>query len=51
MSTLDYRPRASARSLATGATGTLGLIIPFFTHPSAVERMRGVLAALDETEY
>ena len=44
---LGYRPRASARSLVTGATGTLALVIPFFTHPSAIER-RGVLAAVDE---
>jgi LacI family transcriptional regulator len=51
MNELAYRPRASARSLVTGATGTLALVIPFFTHPSAVERMRGVIAALDETEY
>ena len=26
-------------------------MIPFFTHPSSVERMRGVLAALDHTDY
>ncbi|MET0769841.1 MAG: LacI family DNA-binding transcriptional regulator, partial [Solirubrobacteraceae bacterium] len=48
---LGYRPRASARALVTGATGTLSLVIPFFLHPSAVERMRGVLAGLDGTEY
>ena len=51
MDELEYRPRASARSLVTGATGTLALVIPFFTHPSAVQRMRGVLAALDGTDY
>jgi LacI family transcriptional regulator len=51
MSELDYRPFASARSLVTGATGTLALVIPFFTHPSAVERVRGVLAAVDHTDY
>jgi LacI family transcriptional regulator len=48
---LEYRPRASARSLVTGATGAVALVIPFFTHPSAVERMRGVLAAVAETDY
>jgi LacI family transcriptional regulator len=48
---LGYRPKASARSLATGATGVLAVVIPFFTQPSAVERMRGVLAALDATAY
>ena len=51
MEELAYRPRASARSLVTGATRTLALVIPFFTHPSAVQRMRGMLAALDQTEY
>ena len=35
MNELEYRPRASARSLVTGATGTLALVILFFTHPSA----------------
>jgi LacI family transcriptional regulator len=51
MSDLAYRPRASARALASGSTGTLGMVIPFFTHPSAVERVRGVLAAMDEAPY
>jgi LacI family transcriptional regulator len=51
MNELGYRPRASARSLVTGSTGTLALVIPFFTHPSAVERMRGVLSGLDATDY
>ena len=48
---LGYRPRASARALVLGATGTVGMVIPFFTHPSAVERMRGVLAALEDTSF
>src|SRR5438067_2531781 len=51
MQELEYRPRASARSLVTGTTGTLALVIPFVTHPSAVERMRGVLAAVDATDF
>ena len=51
MSDLAYRPRASARALASGATGTLGMVIPFFTHPSAVERVRGVLAAMETTSH
>jgi LacI family transcriptional regulator len=48
---LSYRPRASARALVSGATGTVGMVIPFFTHPSAVERVRGVLEALEGTPY
>jgi LacI family transcriptional regulator len=51
MSDLGYRPRASARALASGSTQTLGMVIPFFTHPSAVERVRGVLAAVDEAPF
>src|SRR6185503_15649701 len=51
MNELDYRPRASARSLVTGSTATLSLVIPFFTHPSAVERVRGVIAAVDASDY
>jgi LacI family transcriptional regulator len=27
------------------------MVIPFFTHPSAVERVRGVVAALDESPF
>jgi LacI family transcriptional regulator, galactose operon repressor len=51
MSDLAYRPQASARALASGSTGTLGMVIPFFTHPSAVERVRGVVAALDASPF
>jgi len=51
MDELAYRPQASARALASGATGTLGMVIPFFTHPSAVERVRGVLAAMAATDH
>ena len=46
ISELAYRPRASAQALASGSTGTVGLVIPFFTHPSAVERVRGVLRSV-----
>lgn len=51
MSELAYRPRASARALASGSTGTVGLVIPLFTHPSAIERVRGVLEGMDATPY
>jgi LacI family transcriptional regulator len=48
---LDYRPSASARALVSGTTGSLGMVIPFFINPSAVERMRGVLAGLNATGF
>jgi LacI family transcriptional regulator len=51
MSDLAYQPDARARALASGSTGTLGMVIPFFTQPSAVERLRGVLDAMRTTHH
>lgn len=48
---LDYRPNPLARGLSRGRCQTLGVVIPFFTQPSAVERLRGVVAALDGSRY
>ena len=48
---LDYRPNPLARGLSRGRCQTLGVIVPFFTHASAVERLRGVVAALDASDY
>ena len=48
---LGYWPSAGARSLATGSTQTVAVVIPFFTNPSSVERLRGILAAVHQTEY
>ena len=41
---LGYEPNAAARALSTGRTSTLGVVAPFFTQPSVVERLRGVVA-------
>jgi LacI family transcriptional regulator len=48
---LDYRPNPLARGLSRGRCQTLGVVVPFFTHASAVERLRGVVAELDESRY
>lgn len=48
---LGYRPNAGARALASGPKNALGLVIPFFTSPSAVERLRGALEAIGATEH
>ena len=48
---LGYRPNPMARGLSRGRCQTLGAVVPFFTQPSAVERMRGVAAALDDSRY
>ncbi|MEW6405888.1 MAG: LacI family DNA-binding transcriptional regulator, partial [Chloroflexota bacterium] len=48
---LDYTPNPIARQLSTGRTLTVGVILPFLTMPSYVERLRGVQHALAKTEY
>jgi DNA-binding LacI/PurR family transcriptional regulator len=48
---LGYEPNAAARALSTGRTGTLGVIAPFFTQPSVVERLRGVSRVVADAGY
>ena len=49
--TLGYRPNPFARGLARGRCQTIGVVVPFFTHASAIERLRGVVSALDSSRY
>ncbi|MFN8110270.1 MAG: LacI family DNA-binding transcriptional regulator [Thermoleophilia bacterium] len=49
--TLDYQPSQIARSLSLGRTSSIAAVVPFFTHPSAVERLRGVVRTLTEERY
>jgi DNA-binding LacI/PurR family transcriptional regulator len=48
---LQYRPNPLARGLSSGRCHTVGVVVPFFTHASAVERLRGVVAAVDASRY
>lgn len=48
---LDYRPNPLARGLSRGRSQTIGVVVPFFTHSSAVERLRGIAAALSPSKY
>ncbi len=48
---LDYRPNPLARGLSLGRCQTLGVVVPFFTHASAIERLRGVVEALRDSRY
>lgn len=48
---LEYRPNPLARGLSLGRGHTVGAIVPFFTHASAVERLRGVVAGLEHSVY
>lgn len=43
---LEYVPSAVARHLSTGRTGAIGVVVPFLTRPSVVERLRGAAAAM-----
>jgi len=48
---LGYEPNAAARALSTGRTRTLGVLAPFFTQPSVVERLRGVSRMVADAGY
>lgn len=48
---LDYIPNPAARGLPSGRTNTIAVIVPFFTRPSIIERLRGVENTLVQTEY
>jgi LacI family transcriptional regulator len=48
---LEYRPNPLAQGLSRGRCQTVGVVVPFFTHASAVERLRGVVTALSGSRY
>ena len=51
ISELDYSPNSIARQLSSGKSMTIGAIVPTFTRPSFVERLRGVVQTLDNSDY
>jgi LacI family transcriptional regulator len=51
MDELGYRPSPTARNLSLGRTQTLGVIAPFFTSPSVVERLRGIDDVVGRSAY
>ena len=48
---LKYRPSSVARNLSLRRTHVIGVVVPFFTSPSAVERVRGVASVLASSPY
>ena len=48
---LAYAPNPAARALSTGRTLSVGVIAPFFTSPSVMERLRGVSHVLASAGY
>jgi LacI family transcriptional regulator len=51
MRTLNYRPSSVARNLSLGRTMVIAVVLPWFTHASAVERVRGIVEALSGSPY
>ena len=51
IATLDYQPSAVARALSTGKTHAVGVVAPFFTQPSVVERLRGMSRTLSAARH
>ena len=48
---LGFRRSAMARSLSLGRSQTIGVVAPFFTTPSVVERLRGISERLADYGY
>lgn len=48
---LDFVPKAAAQAQAKKQIGRIGVLAPFFTHPSFVQRMRGVYSVLATNSY
>ena len=48
---LDYSPNPIARKLSRGRTHTIAVVLPLFTLPSFVERLRGVHQELSDNAY
>lgn len=48
---LDYRPSHVARNLSLGRTLMIGVLVPFVTHRSAVERIRGMVERIASVPY
>lgn len=47
---LGYRVNATARNLSIGRAAAIGVVVPFFTTPSVIERLRGVVERLGRGE-
>jgi DNA-binding LacI/PurR family transcriptional regulator len=48
---LNYRPSSVARSLSLQRTMVVAALLPWFTNPSAVQRVRGIVEGLSTSRY
>ncbi len=51
IASLQFVPNPTARRLSLGKTLTIAVIVPWFTRPAEVERLRGIENTLAESEY
>ncbi|MBE2202653.1 MAG: LacI family DNA-binding transcriptional regulator [Anaerolinea sp.] len=48
---LEYMPNPAARRLSRGKTMVIGAIVPYFTNPSVVRRLQGVVSVVNGSGY
>src|SRR3989304_4095011 len=48
---LGFVPKADATARARKLVGRIGILTPFFTFPSLIQRMRGIATALANTPF
>ncbi len=48
---LNYSPNLAARRLSRGKTMVLGALVPYFTNPSVVRRLQGVVSIVTSSQY
>lgn len=48
---LDYSPNPAARRLSRGKTMVVGALVPYFTNPSVVRRLQGVVSVITGSQY
>jgi DNA-binding LacI/PurR family transcriptional regulator len=48
---LNYRPSSVARNLSLQRTMVVAALLPWFTNPSAVQRVRGIVEGLSSSQY
>jgi LacI family transcriptional regulator len=51
ISELNYVPNPIAQRLSLGKTLTVAVVVPFFTRPAQIERLRGIESTLAESDY
>jgi len=51
ISELDYSPNPAARRLSRGKTMVIGALVPYFTNPSVVRRLQGIVSVVTNSAY